>query len=66
MLYIGQFEFISYFGRLLQSHSDGEMHASQDVGSIGDEERWHIYQLRDNVISIQNFSSNKWLSAGES
>jgi hypothetical protein len=61
--FIGQFEFISSHGRLLQAHTGGEMHASQDVQNIGDEERWNIYNVRENVISIQNFRTNKWLCA---
>lgn len=62
----GQFEFISSHGRLLQAHADnGEMHASQEVGNIGQEERWNVYSIRPGVISIQNVSNNKWLCAEE-
>jgi hypothetical protein len=65
MQLIGQFEFISSFGRLLQAYTDGEMHASQEPGAIGREERWNVYTVRDNIISIQNCRNNNWLCAEE-
>jgi len=39
------------------------MHASQDVGSPGEEERWHVYAWPDGQISLQNFRNNRWLCA---
>jgi hypothetical protein len=63
LAYIGQFEFVSSHGRLLQAHTDGEMHASQETQNIGEEERWLVYRRSDNVISLQNFRNKKWLSA---
>lgn len=61
--YIGQFVFVSAHGRLLQAHTDGEMHASQDVGSPGEEERWHVYVWPDGQISLMNYRNNRWLAA---
>jgi hypothetical protein len=60
---IGQFVFVSWHGRLLQAHSDGEMHASQEVQNAGTEERWNVYGHADGTISLQNFGNNRWLCA---
>jgi hypothetical protein len=62
MNYIGQFKFVSAHGRLLQAHTSGEMHASQDVANVGEEERWHVYAWPDGKVSLQNFRTNRWLS----
>ena len=59
----GQFIFISAHGRLLQAHTDGEMHASQEVEHPGEEERWNVYIWPDGKISLQNFRTNRWLCA---
>ncbi|WP_305732494.1 fascin domain-containing protein [Trichlorobacter ammonificans] len=61
--FIGQFVFISAHGRLLQAHTDGEMHASQEVQNPGEEERWNVYVWPDGQISLQNFRTNLWLCA---
>lgn len=61
--FVGQFEFISWHGRLLQAHTDGEMHASQDVGNAGDEERWNVYVWDGGKISLQNLRTSRWLCA---
>jgi hypothetical protein len=62
--FVGQFYFVSSFNRVLQAHADnGEMHASQDVDSIGTEERWNVYVWDDGKIALQNFSNNAFLSA---
>ena len=62
--FAGQFEFISSFGKLLQAHADnGEMHASQDPGNIGTEERWNVYVWETGLVSLSNFSNNLFLSA---
>ncbi len=61
--YIGRFYFVSSHDCALQSHSDGEMHASQKVQNIGKEERWNVYVWPDGKISLQNFLTNKWLCA---
>jgi len=63
MNFIGQFEFISWHGRLLQAHTDGEMHASQEVRNVGEEERWNIYVWPGGKISLQNYRTNRWLCA---
>jgi len=63
MNFIGQFEFISWHGRLLQAKTDGEMHASQDVDKVGEEERWNVYTWNDGKISFQNYRTNRWLCA---
>lgn len=63
MKYAGRFYFVSWHGRLLQAHDDGEMHASQEVQNIGQEERWNLYVWPDGRISLQNYRTNRWLSA---
>jgi len=63
MNYIGQFNFISSSGRLLQAHTDGEMHASQEVQNDGEEERWNVYVWPGGKISLQNLRTNRWLCA---
>jgi hypothetical protein len=62
MNFAGQFIFISSFGRLLQSYSGGEMHASQETQNCGTEERWNVYVWPDGRLSLQNYSNNKFLS----
>lgn len=61
--FAGQFIFISAHGRLLQAHTDGEMHASQEVNNVGEEERWNVYAWSGGKISLQNFRTNRWLCA---
>jgi hypothetical protein len=61
--YVGQFVFISAHGRLLQAHTDGEMHASQEVQNAGEEERWLVYVWPDGPISLQNYRTKLWLAA---
>lgn len=61
--YVGQFYFVSWSGRLLQAYTDGEMHASQEVGNVGEEERWNVYNWHDGKISLQNYRTNLWLCA---
>jgi hypothetical protein len=63
MKYAGRFYFISWHGRLLQGYTNGEMHASQEVQNVGQEERWNVYVWPDGKLSFQNFRSNKWLCA---
>jgi hypothetical protein len=63
MNYIGQFIFISHKGRLLQAYTNGEMHASQDVKDVGEEERWNVYVWPQGQISLQNYRTNRWLCA---
>ena len=63
MKYAGQFYFISWHGRLLQAYTDGEMHASQEIGNVGKEERWNVYVWQDGKILLQNYRSNSWLCA---
>lgn len=63
MNFAGQFEFISHFGRLLQAHTDGEMHASQEVQNAGEEERWNVYVWPGGKISLQNLRTSHWLCA---
>jgi hypothetical protein len=62
---VGQFYFVSTHNRLLQAYTDGEMHASQDVGNVGLEERWNVYGWSEGggKISLQNYRSNRWLCA---
>jgi hypothetical protein len=61
MNFVGQFIFVSWHGRLLQAHTDGEMHASQDVANAGDEERWNVFAWPDGKVSLQNLRTNLWL-----
>ena len=61
--FVGQFKFISWHGKLLQSHTDGEMHASQDHDNVGDEERWNVHVWDDGRISLSNYRTNSWLCA---
>jgi hypothetical protein len=63
MTYIGQFIFVSSHGRLLQAHTDGEMHASQEVQNVGEEERWNVYAWPSGKISLANYRTNRWLCA---
>lgn len=61
--YAGRFYFVSWHGRLLQAHTSGEMHASQEVQNVGQEERWNVYVWDDGKISLQNYRTNHWLCA---
>lgn len=60
---IGQFTFTSAHGGLLQAHTDGEMHASQDVQNPGLEERWNVYARPAGIVCLQNYRTNRWLCA---
>jgi len=61
--YAGRFYFVSAHGYVLQAHTDGEMHASQEVQNVGEEERWNVYVWPDGLVSLQNFRTNLFLSA---
>src|SRR4051812_16927793 len=63
MKYAGRFYFVSSNGRLLQSYTTGEMHASQEVQNIGQEERWNVYVWPNGKVSLQNYRTNNWLCA---
>lgn len=47
----------------MQSYTNGEMHASQDVGNVGTEERWNVFVWPDGKISLENLSTNHWMTA---
>jgi hypothetical protein len=58
---IGQFRITSSSGRLVQAHDDGEMHASQDLSQVGEEERWNLYVWPDGKVSFENYRTNRFL-----
>ena len=63
MKYAGRFYFVSAHERVLQAHKNGEMHASQKVQSIGEEERWNVYVFENGKMALQNYATNLWLCA---
>ena len=63
MKFIGRFYFVSSHGRVLQAHTDGEMHAGQEVQNIGLEEKWNVFVWPDGKVSLQNLRTNRWLCA---
>jgi hypothetical protein len=60
---IGRFTFVSHEGRLLQAHTDGEMHASQEVQNRGSEETWKVHLWSEGRVSLQNVRTERWLAA---
>jgi hypothetical protein len=63
MTFIGQFVFVSSQGRLLHADTNGELHASQAVENVGEEEPWNVYVWPDGKISLQNYRTKRWLCA---
>jgi hypothetical protein len=63
MKYAGRFYFVSWHGRLLQAYRYGKVRASQEVENIGKDELWNVFVWEDGKLSLQNYRTNRWLSA---
>jgi hypothetical protein len=61
MKHVGQFAVISHHNRLLQSYTNGEMHASQETHRIGQEERWDVFLVSPGVVAFKNVRNGKYL-----
>jgi len=63
--YVGQFTITSIHGRLVQGYTNGQVHASQNVDHVGDEERWLMYAFGERVM-LKNLRTQRWLCGEDS